>query len=59
MCASLVFQVHQAHTSGQIRIIFHLHLDFPEIAGVSFPFQKTLPFGGANRGPCKWVRDEI
>ena len=43
MCASLVFQVHQAHTSGQIRIIFHLHLDFPEIAGVSFPFQKTLP----------------
>ena len=27
-------------------IIFHLHLDFPEIAGVPFPETKKLPFGG-------------
>ena len=29
-------------------IIFHLHLDFPEIRGSHFPSQ-TLPFGGTGR----------
>ena len=34
------------------KLSYFTKLDFPEIAGVPFPFQKDVPKLGANQDPC-------